>query len=73
MDLPSNAGVRKNSGISFVSVEIMWLGMMSLVKSNQNPDMPVRIFPLLGMRLLRMISKALILSLATMTRESPQS
>ena len=46
MDLPVNSSERKYSGISAGSMEIMWFGIRSLVRSNQNADILVRMAPL---------------------------
>ena len=50
-----------------------WLGMRSAKRSNQKAEMRVRISPLKGTSSGRMKSKALIRSLATISRLSPQS
>ena len=73
MLLPSNLSWRKNSGISFTSTEIMWLGRMSFVMSNQNRDIWVSTVPFLSTLLSRITSKQLIRSVATMIRLSPLS
>ena len=69
----SNSGVRKNSGISAVSVLIMWFGMTSLVYSNQKRDSCVSTAPLSVMRFFKITSKAEMRSVATITRPSPTS
>ena len=68
MLLPSKRGWRKNSGMSFTSVETMWLGTMSLVRSNQNFDICVRTVPFLFTVLCRITSKQLMRSVATRIR-----
>ena len=73
MLLPSNWGWRKNSGISFTSVVIMWFGRMSCVMSNQNFDICVSTVPFFVIVLLRITSKQLIRSVATRIRLSPLS
>ena len=70
---PSNSGVRKNSGMSFVSMESMWFGTMSLVKSNQNLDILFSTAPFSGTGSFKITSNAEIRSVQTMTRLSPRS
>ena len=73
MDLPSNFGCWKYSGMSFTSTESMWFGRMSLVISNQNLDICVRTVPFFVTSLCRITSKQLMRSVATMIRLSPLS
>ena len=73
MLLPLNSSFWKNSGISLLSTDIIWLGTISFVKSNQNLDICVNMAPLSVILFLRMLSKADILSVATIIRLSPLS
>ena len=73
MLLPMNCGCWKNSGMSLLSTEIMWFGMMSFVKSNQNFDICVRTLPFFVILFLRMWSNAEMRSVATMMMLSPAS
>ena len=59
--------------MSFTSTDIMWLGRMSFVMSNQNRDIWVSTVPFLSTLLPRITSKQLMRSVATMIRLSPLS
>ena len=73
MLFPSNFSCWKNSGISFTSTESIWFGTTSLVKSNQNLDICVRIAPLSVILFFKILSNAEIRSVATIIRLSPLS
>ena len=73
MARPWKRGARKNSGSAALSVVIMWLAMMSRVKSNQKRLICVSTAPLPRTSFLRIMSKTLMRSVATITRFSPRS